>query len=111
MGLEALLDRMESATTDTPASRCNTNGVTLNPAPTNPCTPVTRVTPHRAHIGGESGVRDQAVDDSNGRHYRWWVILADGGRFEVRVLPEATADAVRELYLGATVEPIPDGVE
>ena len=113
MGLEALLDRMESATTDTPVARCNTDGVTANPAPIKACTPVTPVTPESAKTEDDGGAADRSLPGSRpARHYRWWVILAGGERFEVRVLPEATADAMRELYQGATVhQAIPDGVE
>ena len=43
-----------------------------------------------------------------GTHYRWCVILADGTPFEVCCLPELTLAEVRELYRGATVQPMPD---
>jgi hypothetical protein len=40
--------------------------------------------------------------------YRWRVIGSRCGVYEVCCLPELTAAEVRELYPGATVEPLPD---
>jgi hypothetical protein len=70
-------------------------------------TPATDATEWEKDSDSVARVATAAVANLPGAHYRWRVILADDTPLDVCCLPELTLTEMRELYRGATVQPVP----
>ena len=64
MGLDALLNRMQSRESVTPVTPCYTDGVTVKPASNKACTPVTSVTPQNINSESDNETYTQIPEES-----------------------------------------------